>query len=120
MSGFWLWTLEARRLTGLDGSFGHSKGVRSLGSSEPALLLRRLFNAPISHSFGDNCEVVQLVARTVVGTVTGTRGLPMYSGDTESVSEMDEWMAGLGGFTTVPRGTSSSLSLLKASIAIRR
>jgi hypothetical protein len=91
-----------------------------LGSSESELLLRRVFDAPFSRSLCDDCLPVRLVARTILGTVTCVRGLPMYSAGTNCGPGMDEWLAGLGGFTTIPRGTSSSLSLLKAFVAIRR
>lgn len=104
-------------------SFGRSRGVRSLGFAESGLLLHRVFDDPFSRSICDGVEMVLdvpiiLVARTSVGI--GVRGLPTYSVDHESVSGMDEWLARRGGFTTVPRGTSSSLFSLKAFIAIRR
>jgi len=94
--------------------------VRSLGLSGSELLLRLVIDASFSRSLCDDCLLVRLVARTILGTVTCVRGLPMYSAGTNCGPGMDEWLAGRGGFTTIPRGTSSSLSLLKAFIAIRR
>jgi hypothetical protein len=91
-----------------------------LGSSESEPLLRRTFDAPFSRSLFDDCVVGRLAARTIVGTVTSVRGLPMYSVDSEGANGMDDWLVGRGGFTTVPRGISSSLSLLKALIVIHR
>jgi len=80
-------------------SFGRSKGVRSLGSSEPELLLRRMFDAPFNRSLCGGIVVVldvplTLVARTSVGI--GVRGLPTYIVDHESASGMDEWLARRG------------------------
>jgi hypothetical protein len=114
--------VSLRTLVAFD-SFGRSKGVRSLGFSEPDLRLRRVVDAPFNRSLCDSIVVVldvplTLVARTSVGI--GVRGLPTYIVDHESASGMDEWLARRGGFTNVPRGTSSSLSLLKAFIAICR
>ena len=113
----------ARRLLGLDESFGRSRGVRSLGSSELELVLR---DGPFGHSLCDDFAVLSdapliLVARYSVGGISsGVRGLPTAIGDNRGLTGTDEWLVGRGGFTTVPRGTPSSLSLLKASIAIRR
>jgi hypothetical protein len=89
-------------------SFGRSRGVRSLGSSESELFLPRVFDVPFNRSLCDGVVVVldvplTLVARTSVGI--GVRGLPTYSVDHESSNGMDEWLARRGGFTTVPRGT---------------
>lgn len=113
------------RLLGLDDSLGRSKGVRSLGSSEPELLLRLVFDAPFGRPLCDGFAVVldpplMLVARTSMGTISGVRGLPANSVGCKIISGMDEWLAGRGGSTTVPRGTSSLLLLFKASIAMRR
>ncbi|KAM0712737.1 hypothetical protein Q7P35_000184 [Cladosporium inversicolor] len=113
----------ARRLLGVDDSFGRSRGVRSLGSSELELRLR---DAPFGRSVCDDFAVLSdapliLVARYSVGGISsGVRGLPTASGDSKGVPGTDEWLLGRGGFNTVPRETSSSLSLLKAVIAMRR
>lgn len=115
----------AYRLLGTDDSFGRSKGVRSLGSSEPELLLRRMFDALFGRLLYDDFAAVSdapliLVARTSVGTISGVRGLPANSAGCKIMFVMNEWLAGRGGSDTVPRGTSRPLSLFKASIALRR
>lgn len=112
----------AYRLLGTDDSFCRSRGVRSLGSSESELLPRRMFDAAFGRLLCDDFAAVSdapliLVARTSVGTISGVRGLPPNSAGCKIMSVMNAWLVGRGGSTTVPRGTSSPLSLFKASIA---
>lgn len=114
----------AYRLLGTD-SFGRSRRVRSLGSLEPELLLRRRADAPFGRLLCDDFAAVSdaplmFVARTSVGTISGVRGLPANSAGCKIMSVMNELLAGRGGSTTVGCGTSSPLSLFKASIALRR
>ena len=115
----------AYRLLGTDDAFCRSRGVRSLESSEPELLLRRVFDAPFGRLVCDDFTAISdapfiLVARTSVGTISGVRGLPANSAGCKIMSVMNELLAGQGGSTTVGRGTSSPLSLFKATIALRR
>lgn len=91
-------------------SFGRSRGVRSLGSLEPELLLRRMFDAPFGRLLCDDFAAVSdaplmFVARTSVGTISGVRGLPANSAGCKIMSVMNELLAGQGGSTTVGRGT---------------